>query len=104
VIAEQRLEKLRDNSNLREFSDEWEEYRYWDYALACLSREGVTSLMSALVYSRAFVDEDDRLIIYVLSEKAADIVKRYEGLILHKVNGANLKNLFLKSMEVYAIQ
>lgn len=101
-MAEQRVKKFQDTAFLCRYSEDWEEYRFWDFVKLCITNKTPTSLTSAILYSRAFIDDDERLIVYVLSEKAAIVVRSYESAIIEQANEANPEGI--TSMEVYSIE
>lgn len=100
-LVEERLKRFQNERQLCHFEDDWLEYPYWDFVQMCISSKGNLALRSALLYSRAFVDDSDGIIVYVLSEKAATIVRDNQQLILQKAN----KNDTVKhgSLEVYVV-
>ena len=60
-------------------SDEWAEYPYLDYLANYIRRKNKNSagrsLYLALMYSRAFIDDDNNILIYTSSQKLKDIIE-----------------------------
>lgn len=87
--AEKRLARIRDCSSDKAFNPEWIAYPYWGYV--CMRIMGVHSkadddLRTALIYSQAYVSDDDSLIVYTDSPPAALTIQKEADRVLRFIN------------------
>lgn len=84
-IAESRLKKVNDCSGYDFYSDNWIRYPYWGYARMRFMGERSffnEDLKSALLYSSAFLDDNDRIFIITDSIHAAASIRDHQPIIL----------------------
>ena len=64
-------------------SSELVEYPYWEYVKhhSKLHNDNMLDLLSSLVYSTAFIDDNDNIYIYVDNNRAAEIVNEHKDAI-----------------------
>lgn len=65
-------------------SSDNDEYPYWEYVKhhSYLFKDDLWDLCSSMIYSAAFVDDDDNIYIYVDNKKAVDILNEHIDVIL----------------------
>ncbi len=100
--AESRLLKIKDCSKQIQYSPDWIEYPYWKYVRMRLQGKhsaASESLKSALLYSNAYLDDDNKLIIFTDSAQASAIIADSKSVILAFVSQADSINY--KSLDVY---
>lgn len=87
--AETRLKRIRDCSTYSSFSDNWMQYPYWGFVrMKLLSEHSKASdqLRSALLYSNAYLDDDDNVIIFTDTSAAAVCIEREKNTVLKYLN------------------
>ena len=103
VAAEERLKKMKDCSSQLHYSADWLEYPYWGYVrfliMGSKNRAVTINLKSALLYSKAYVDDKDKLIIFTDTVQAAAMIYKYKNIVLDFVKKADEINH--SSLEVY---
>jgi len=105
AAAEKRLCNIKDCSSQSLFSEEWFAYPYWGYVKMRLSPNGGRvndDLMTALLYSMAYVNDDDVFIVYADSLSAAAVIFDNQKAVLDFVRQAD--NVNYTRMEVYVFQ
>lgn len=105
ATAEKRLCNIKDCSSQSLFSEEWFAYPYWKYVKMRLSSNSGKvndDLMTALLYSMAYVNDDDVFIVYADSLSAAAVIFDNQKVVLDFVRRAD--NVNYTRMEVYIFQ
>ena len=82
AIAESRMDSLAKYKD----NEAWIEYPYWEYVKLTAAQGEDRTLASVLFYSKAFVDDDNNLLILVTSAGAARIVKQRNDAIFDIVD------------------
>ena len=100
--AEIRLQKIKDCTKQVSYSPDWLEYPYWGYT--CMRLNGKRSaasenLKSALLYSTAYIDDNDNFIVFADSVRAASIIHENKSVIMDFVSQAD--SVEYKTLEVY---
>ena len=89
LSVEERLARIKDCSACRTYSDEWIQYPYWEFVKMKLFSErsnATDSLRSALIYSNAYIDDNDKVIVYTDTVVAAVCVKNEIDTILQTMS------------------
>ena len=81
-IAEDRYESLAKYTD----NEIWIEYPYWEYVKLMAGEMKDTALASVLFYSKAFVNDDNNLLILVINVETVHIVKRMNDAIFDIVD------------------
>ena len=105
AAAEKRLYDIKDCSTQSKFSQDWFAYPYWAYVKMRLSSNGGKvndDLVTALLYSMAYVNDDDTFIVYADSLSAAAVIYDNRQAILDFVRRAD--NVDYARLEVYLFQ
>ncbi|HHV13960.1 MAG TPA: ImmA/IrrE family metallo-endopeptidase [Clostridiales bacterium] len=103
--SEERLNKIKDCSSQPQFSEEWFVYPYWGYVRMRLSsnrEEANDDLKTALLYSMAYVGDDDAFIVYADTLSASAVIFDNQGTILDFIR--RVDNVDYTRMEVYIFQ
>ena len=97
--AEERLLKIKDCSGHRAFSEDWLRYTYWGYVKMRLmgNRSSASEeLKSALLYSNAYLDDQENVIVFTDTvQAAAAIYDNRQNVIdfMRKTDGIKYGNL-----------
>lgn len=105
IASEKRLKKIFDCSSQPQFSREWVEYPYWAFAkmLMCSSKSSVDmTLQTVLAYTKAYMNDDDDIIIYTDTVNAAATIMRNKDVVLEYIEHSD--KIKHSGMEVYIIQ
>ena len=101
LLAEQRYELLDRCNSLQGFREDWIEYPYWDFVRFTAGGLEHVEVASALRFSKAYVNDDDDLVVFVISQRAAQVVLKGSGRLLEIANRNDAAPH--KRMEVYCI-
>ena len=82
AIAESRLDRLAKYKD----NERWIEHPYWEYVKLTAAQRDNVALASVLFYSKAFVNDDNNLLILVTNAKAVRIVKQLNDAIFDIVD------------------
>lgn len=103
--VEERLCKIKDCSSQSQFSEDWLVYPYWGYVKMRLSSNSGKvndDLKTALLYSMAYIDDDDTFVVYADSLPAAAVIFDNQKAVLNFVRRTD--NINYTRMEVYIFQ
>lgn len=86
---ETRLKRIQDCSHERNHNPEWMLYPYWGYV--CMRLNNVHSkadddLRTAILYSQAYVTDDNKLIVYTDTPQAAVVIQNEADKVLRFIN------------------
>lgn len=87
--AEERLMRIKDCSASKTYSDEWMQYLYWGFVKMKLFSErskATDSLRSALLYSNAYIDDNDNVIIYTDTAAAVVCIEEEIDMVLRTMS------------------
>ena len=82
ATAESRLDSLAKYKD----NEKWIEYPYWEYVKLTAAQGDDRTLASVLFYSKAFVDDDNNLLILVTNASVARIIKQLNDAIFDIVD------------------
>lgn len=105
ATAEKRLNSIKDCSAQPQFSEDWFAYPYWDYVKARLSSNNQKvngDLETALLYSMAYINDDETFIVYADSLPAVEAIYDNQQVILDFVKKAD--KVEYTHLEVYLFQ
>lgn len=101
-VVENRINRINDCSTQKQFSEDWFEYPYWGYVTLRLSAKGNPDLATALLYSKAYVDDENGFIIYTDSLFAAKTIYDNWKIILDFAQKTD--KIIYARLEVYLFQ
>lgn len=100
--AEKRLKHIGNSSHHKNFSQDWLLYPYWEYVkmrFITNRDESFARLGSALMYSMAYLDDDNNVVIYADTAMATSIIIQEKDTILDFMRCSD--DVEYPSLEVY---
>lgn len=100
--SEARRNRIKDCSTDNRFSEDWLIYPYWSYVcmrLSAKTRPTPIELKTSLLYSSAYVDDDDNFIVLTDSVQASAIIYKYKNVVLDFVRKTD--SVEYRDLEVY---
>lgn len=101
--AEKRIKKVKDCTSQEQYSEDWLEYPYWGYVrfkiITSANRNVSNDLKAALLYSNAYIDDEDTFIIFTDTAQAASLIYKYKKVVLDFIRDTD--NIDYNKMEVY---
>ena len=98
-MAEARLNDLRNYCVAEEKNGDWLSYPYWSFV--CNKMSCSKELEAALMYSRAFIDDDYNIIVYTDSFKAAACISKNKERLLDYIRKSDAFEY--NDLDVYVI-
>lgn len=105
AASEERLNKIKDCTSQSQFLEEWLLYPYWGYVKMRLSSnngKANENLKTALLYSSAYITDEDIFVVYADSLSAAAVIYSDQKIIFDFVRQSD--DVDYKRMEVYVYQ
>lgn len=102
ATAEHRLQNIKDCSEHPRYSEDWLQYPYWGYVRMRLSgknRSTPVDLKTALLYSNAYIDDNDNFIVFTDTVQASALIYKHRNIVLDFVRKTDTVNY--KNLEVY---
>ena len=101
--AEKRIKRIKDCTSQVQYSEDWLEYPYWGYVrfriIANENRKVSNDLKAALLYSNAYIDDEDNVIIFTDTAQAASLIYLYRNIVFDFIRRSD--NIDYNKMEVY---
>jgi Zn-dependent peptidase ImmA (M78 family)/predicted amidophosphoribosyltransferase len=102
LAAERRLRNIKDCSVHSQYSEDWLQYPYWGYVrmrLSSKNRSTPIDLKTALLYSNAYIDDEDNIFVFTDTVQASAMINKYKDIVLDFVR--NTDAVDYKGLEVY---